>query len=132
MRRLATLADVTGRTLSERPVQRGAILALGLVGIKCVHVPNGAHLAGTPTRRAMQMQKLKADGLRVGFPDLVLFDTRVERRVGFIEVKAEDGGNGLSDAQIEWEDDLVRWGFPHGVIYLPEQALDVVKRWGWR
>jgi len=37
-------------------------------------VPNGSVLAGTPAKRAMQMNKLKRTGLKVGAPDLfVLF-----------------------------------------------------------
>ena len=35
-------------------------------------IPNGAHLAGDDKSRAIQMVKLKATGLRVGAPDLLL------------------------------------------------------------
>ena len=37
-----------------------------------VAVPNGSVLAGDARQRAMQMNKLKATGLRLGFPDLLL------------------------------------------------------------
>jgi len=35
-------------------------------------VPNGTQLAGTGTRRAMQMASLKAQGLRPGVSDIVM------------------------------------------------------------
>lgn len=35
-------------------------------------IPNGAHLAGSAKLRGFQMHRLKASGLRVGVPDLML------------------------------------------------------------
>ena len=63
-------------------------------------IPNGAHLAGDTKARSIQMAKLKAAGLRVGAPDLLLavpdyqteWSGKVAHRHGlFIELKRLDG-----------------------------------------
>ena len=58
-------------------------------------IPNGAQLAGDDKGRAIQMVKLKATGLRVGAPDLLLAMPRPHDRpfpAGlFIEMKRLDG-----------------------------------------
>jgi hypothetical protein len=115
--------------LTERPVQRGAIRLLTMRGYECVHVPNGAHLSGGRLARIKQMAALKADGLRVGFPDLVVFGKR-PLLVGFMECKREQGGV-VSDEQYEWRDRLQLLGFPWALINQPEAALAAVKEWGW-
>lgn len=115
--------------LLERPVQRGAIRLLTMRGYECVHVPNGAHLAGGKLARIKQMAALKADGLRVGFPDLLVLG-RLPLQVGFMEVKREKGGE-LGDEQGDWRDLLQARGFPWALITLPEDALAAVKVWGW-
>ena len=115
--------------MAERPVQRGAIRLLAMQRIEAVAVPNGAHLAGDKLARIKQMAALRKDGLRPGFPDLILFG-RAQLQIGFIEVKREIG-NDLSDDQEDWRDMLVGWGFPWAMIRQPEEALDVVRSWGW-
>ncbi len=125
-----TAGSVAPAGMAERPVQRGAIRLLAMRGIEAVHVPNGTHLAGDKLARVKQMSALRKDGLRPGFPDLILFNRKVQLQVGFIEVKREIG-NGLSGEQEEWRDDLMAWGFPWAMIRTPEQALDVVREWGW-
>lgn len=59
--------------LSERQIQRLIIKGLRKLGIRCAHVPNGAHLAGDAQARMRQMAALRADGLLPGFPDLLLW-----------------------------------------------------------
>ena len=115
--------------MQERPVQRGAIRLLAMQRIEAVAVPNGAHLAGDKLARAKQMQALRKDGLRPGFPDLILFG-RQRQQIGFIEVKREIG-NDLSEDQEDWRDMLIGWGFPWAMIRQPEEALAVVREWGW-
>lgn len=117
--------------LFERPVQRQAIDLLARIWIATVHTPNGAHLAGSKLSRAKQMAALKRDGVRPGFPDLTLFDTRAIGRIGFLEVKREAGGV-VSEDQLDWGAKLTGWGFPFAIIERPEEAIDAVKRWGWR
>ncbi|WP_088201711.1 VRR-NUC domain-containing protein [Sphingobium sp. Z007] len=115
--------------MAERPVQRGAIRLLAMQRIEAVAVPNGAHLAGDKLARIKQMAALRKDGLRPGFPDLILFG-RQQLQIGFLEVKREVG-NDLSDDQEDWRDMLIGWGFPWAMIRQPEEALDVVREWGW-
>lgn len=115
--------------MKERPVQRGAIRLLAMHRIQVVAVPNGAHLAGDKLARIKQMAALRKDGLRPGFPDLILFGQR-PLQIGFMEVKREIG-NDLSEDQEDWRDDLIAWGFPWAMIRQPEEALDVVRGWGW-
>lgn len=117
------------RNQSERSVQRGAIQLLAHYSVTCTAVPNGAHLAGDKLARIKQMAALRKDGLRPGFPDLILFG-RKKLQIGFIEVKREIG-NDLSDNQEDWRDMLIGWGFPWAMIRQPEDALDVVRAWGW-
>ena len=117
--------------LFERPVQRQAIDLLARIWIATVHVPNGAHLAGSKLSRAKQMAALKRDGLRPGFPDLILFDTRLIGRIGFVECKRQ-GKVKLDPEQERWRDKLTAWGFPWGFISEPEDVLALVKEWGWR
>ncbi|WP_311267471.1 VRR-NUC domain-containing protein [Sphingobium sp. WCS2017Hpa-17] len=118
-----------GAGMQERPVQRGAIRLLAMQRIEAVAVPNGAHLAGDKLSRAKQMQALRKDGLRPGFPDLILFG-RQRQQIGFIEVKREIG-NDLSEDQEGWRDMLIGWGFPWAMIRQSEEALAVVRAWGW-
>lgn len=120
---------MTRADLLERPVQRGAIGLLTMRGYECVHIPNGAHLAGARLARIKQMAALKADGLRVGFPDLLVLG-RFASQIGFMEVKREVGGE-LSDEQEEWRDVLRAHGFPWALVTRPEDALVAVKEWGW-
>jgi hypothetical protein len=116
--------------MAERPVQRGAIRLLAMQGIEAVHVPNGVRFTGDKLARIKQAAAFKADGLRAGFPDLILFNRKMTLQVGFIEVKREIG-NDLSEDQEIWRDDLRAWGFPWAMIRQPEEALTVVREWGW-
>lgn len=117
-------------TLLERPVQRAAIDLLARVGVRAVHVPNGAHLSGDRLARIKQMAALKRDGLAVGFPDLIVFG-RLPLQVGFMECKREEGGV-LSVDQRGWRDDLQALGFPWHLVCAPEDAVAGLRAWGWR
>jgi len=85
-------------------------------------IPNGAVLAGDARRRAMQMARLKREGLRPGVPDLMLAIPRVERHGRdangwpvtifnglFVEMK-RIGGKPTKD-QLEMADLLRRQGY---------------------
>lgn len=128
-RRRASGARTSAAGMTERPVQRGAIRLLAMQRIEAVAVPNGAHLAGDKLARIKQMAALRKDGLRPGFPDLILFG-RGQQQIGFLEVKREKG-NDLSDDQEDWRDMLIGRGFPWAMIRQPEEALDAVRAWGW-
>lgn len=80
-------------------------------------IPNGAVLAGNGQKRGIQMNKMKADGLRPGAPDLMLafpkynplFSPITQFHGLFIEMK-KDGGK-LSKEQIQFADILRRNGY---------------------
>ena len=59
---------------TERQVQRGILKMLGACfpSVFVTAIPNGAHLAGNATARFKQMGAMKGDGLKVGFPDLLI------------------------------------------------------------
>ena len=115
----------------ERVVQRGIITIAEASRCHAIHVPNGAHLAGDRIARAKQMAALKRDGLRVGFPDLILIDRTAIRRIGFVEVKRELGGV-VSDEQMDWSAILRDLGFPYALLRQPEELIDTLREWGWR
>jgi hypothetical protein len=77
----------------------------GLYGI-----PNGTLLAGDYRHRAIQMARLKAEGLRPGVPDLCLPIARRGFQALYIEQKSTRKGAVASDEQIEWR----RWLNTHG------------------
>ncbi len=54
---------------------------------------NGAQLAGSAKKRAMQMNNLKATGFLVGTPDIVIPVARKPYSAMFIELKRKKGGN---------------------------------------
>jgi hypothetical protein len=112
---------------SEKIIQRQVIAALHARGITTAHVPNGSVLAGGPRERAMQVAALKANGMRVGFPDLVLLHTN--GRVGFFEVKRE--GEKLGENQVHWQGALEMLGHRHAVVRSVEDVAEALAEWGW-
>lgn len=60
----------------ETTIQQQCVEWFGIQYPKLKHllfaIPNGSHLAGDSTRRAIQMNRLKAEGLKSGVPDLML------------------------------------------------------------
>jgi hypothetical protein len=112
---------------SERLVQRAIIRALGKLGFRAVHVPNGAQLAGGAQSRARQMNALKGDGLLVGFPDLIIFSK--DGRVGFLEVKNEGGKQ--SSNQIIVERWMIEESQKYAVVRSVDDALATLRTWGW-
>lgn len=121
---------VRAQKLPERPIQRANIHLLAMMGCYAAHVPNGSHLAGGEVARAKQVAALKKDGMRPGFPDLIVIDQRVIR-VGFIECKRE-GVTKLDPDQIWWRDELQRLGYAWALVNTSDGAAGALRGWGWR
>jgi hypothetical protein len=96
-------------------------------GVEPVAVPNGAVLAGDAKARAIQMNSLKRQGLKVGFPDLVAL--MPFGQVGFIEVKCE--GEKLTDKQAEVHEWLLALGHRVVVCRSVEDVRDTLREWGF-
>lgn len=112
----------------ESAIQRDVRRYLALRGIESVSVPNGSHLAGDKQARIRQMAAMKADGLRVGFPDLMLFAPFVAS-VAFIEIKTQTGT--VSKEQRECMAWLNSLGHRVAVVRSIGDMADALHEWGW-
>lgn len=111
----------------ETKIQRAMLKHIRALGFEAVHVPNGAVLAGNPKRKAIQMNALKADGLMVGFPDLLIYGPNGKH--GLIEVKAEGGKQQASQQAVEaW---LSGWGHHYAVCRSDDDVTEAMTEWGW-
>lgn len=105
-------------------------------------VPNGAHLAGNDKQRAIQMKKLKKQGLRTGALDLNL-DVPLWRRVGTstgvcdpvlwndpqrlfsgLRIEMKRKGGKPSQAQREFADLLRRQGYS---VVIAQGATEAIR-----
>jgi hypothetical protein len=111
----------------EKDIQRSVIAYLHARNITTAHVPNGSVLAGGPKERAMQVNALKRNGMRPGFPDLICLASG--GRTGFMEVKRE--GEDLSEAQTHWRGALEHTGHAYAVVRSIDDAEAALARWGW-
>ena len=88
-------------------------------------VPNGAKLAGTPQQRAMQMNRLKAEGLTVGAADLFLSIPSADLAGLYIETKTEIGTQ--SKVQKEFEAAVVAEGFGYVIVKSLDEGIKAVE-----
>jgi hypothetical protein len=82
-------------------------------------VPNGSVLAGNPKQRGMQMNKLKATGLKLGCPDLFII---IRGIIFAVEVKTDTGK--LSDNQRTACDQIVA----AGALWAVARSVEDVER----
>lgn len=107
----------------QAPIVR--FLELSLRDAVVHHSPNGAHLAGDATQRAIQIRKLKAQGMKVGFPDILIWwrgqfwtmETKVPR------------GKGPTEAQIRIGEQIERNGGRWAVVRSVTDAEDAIREW---
>ena len=81
--------------------------------------PNGAHLNGTPKQKAMQMNKLKAEGFSPGVPALVIPNLFL-----FIAMKNIKGSTTSKD-QLEWREHLIECGYTAEICKGAAEAKEV-------
>jgi len=106
---------------TEHEEQKTFCAYLVFMGFTFYSVPNGTYLQGTPLQRAKQMNRLKAEGLQSGVPDIViLLDGG---KSVYIEMKIRTGGS-VSKEQKEWMERLKLLGFD---VYLCKGATEAIR-----
>jgi hypothetical protein len=108
------------RAAPEAAIQRAIIDRLRWHGVMAIHVPNAGK------RSAIAGRRVKAEGLRPGFPDLVALQGG---RCAFLEVKAPKGR--LSPAQVECHAELERQGFGVAVVTSQDEAIAALRARGF-
>lgn len=111
---------------------RHACKGYGLPEFALLSVPNGAVLAGDSRRRAMQMNRLKAEGLRAGVPDLFLAYPRVHAVSRNLEIpglwiEMKRKPNEPSDAQLEVMAYLRHHNYAVALCYSADEAIAAIK-----
>lgn len=98
-------------------------------------IPNGAHLAGDGKSRAMQMRRLKEQGLKPGVSDVFL-PIPVTGAGGiyaglYIEMKRRrvDGPSRVSDDQREFQMAMTAAGYKCVVCYGADEAIAAIKKY---
>jgi hypothetical protein len=113
---------------TERHVQRGILRMMSFCFRDALvhHSPNGAHLAGSKTARFKQAGALMGDGMRRGFPDLLVL--WAPGKAAFMEVKRPGGKPELH--QIEMHHKLRALGFPVAVVTSQGEAYQFLIQCG--
>lgn len=88
-------------------------------------IPNGSFLAGDAQKRGIQMRRLKATGLRVGVPDLLLAVTRPYFSGLWMEMKRRDGKP--SPDQVEMIDLLRRQDYNAVICLGANEAIRAIR-----
>ena len=115
-------------TIKESDLQKAVARYLdGLMATGCLfwnHCPNGAVLKGSPLQRAKQMAWLKAEGLKVGFPDVAVYP-KLPHPPFFIELKTSKGR--LQDTQKDVKARIEALGYRWYTVKA-EHGYDAVKQ----
>ncbi len=90
-------------------------------------IPNGAHLSGDERQRARQMNRLKAEGLSVGVPDLFLPVVTLDYAGLFIELKKEGGR--ISKEQKAWSEYLTVAGYKAVIVFGLDNTKSAVREY---
>ena len=95
--------------------------------ITFIHVPNGGN------RNLITGKKLKEQGVKAGFPDLIIFDIP-PKRPGFrgvaIEMKKISGSK-TSDEQKEWIKKLIHHGWYAAICKGADEAIKTMEELGF-
>lgn len=111
---------------TERQNQRAILKMVGTCFPRVLvhHSPNGAHLAGVGSAKFKQMGALKGDGLKPGFPDLIMLWPVAKGC--FIEVKREKTGR-ISPEQFAMHEAIRTLGWPILVTFSVNDAFEFLK-----
>lgn len=108
---------------NERQVQRSILQMAGYAfpSVLIFHIPNGAHLAGTPQERKRQMGILLGDGVKPGMCDLVAV---WNHGIAFLEVKRPGyTPSCVSPQQRQIHAQLSEMGFTPAIVTSPGEAF---------
>lgn len=111
----------------ESILQRSICGYLEGLGLFPVASANGAHLAGGKEARFRQINAMKADRMRPGFPDLTVLGTN--GRVGFLEVKTPKGA--VQDSQRRMHEQLGVLGHLTAIVRSVDDTRVALREWGW-
>ena len=84
-------------------------------------IPNGGY------RPMTTAAMLKAEGVKAGYPDILLDVARGPYHGLRIELKRADHSNRPTDAQRDWIDRLRQYGYQAVICYGAQEAIDVIK-----
>jgi hypothetical protein len=127
----------TGKVPTERQEQVRLAKHLDSLGLLWCHVPNEGH-GGSGKGAKIRGAMLRAEGLKSGVPDVLIFDhCEIEkdgRKVSCsgcaIELKRSKGGR-VSDSQKEWLDSLEKRGWYTAVCKGFDEARELIERLGY-
>lgn len=130
---MASTAQGTDRRIPTEHQEQSAVCQwLNAHRILYAAIANGSHLAGSPKQRAIQMARLKREGLRPGMPDIFLISAppgHPEARC-WVEMKRSKGGR-LSLAQAERHEVLRKHGDIVIVAHGAGEAIDALQQLGF-
>lgn len=94
-------------------------------------IPNGAFLAGDKKARAVQMARLKKQGLKKGVSDIFLPLARNEFHGLYIELKRRrvDGRSQVSKDQSDFGKAMINEGYDYRVCYGADEAIAVIREY---
>ena len=108
----------------EAQIQRAIIDRLRFLGVLAVHVANEGQ------RSAKAGKRLKGEGMRPGFPDLLCYQ---DGRHALLEVKRPKyRPSSVSDNQHECHALLAEQGFAVAIVTSQDEAIDALRIAGFR
>ena len=111
---------------TEAQAQVAVALWLDAKGYLWMHCPNEA-------KRSPQLGKrLKAQGMKAGFPDIVVFVPPLHKHTrhgAAIELKV--GKNSPTESQRKWLDRLTENGWLTAICYGSDEAIRQLEAWGY-
>jgi hypothetical protein len=116
--------------MTERDEQKVLAQWLDLIGVLWCHAPNEA-------RRSYRLAaSLRAQGLKAGVPDVLIFSPPPDRQacpaVGCaVELKAASGRTEISDCQLAWIEALRAVGWHAFVAHGADDAIRRLQRAGY-
>lgn len=113
---------------SEHAEQSKVISYCKIKKIPVFAIPNGTYLNGTRLQRAKQMNKLKAEGLSKGVPDLFIPVPFNKKHGLFIEMKRIKGSS-TSAEQKAWIHDLNYSGYEAVICKGGAEAIEKIEEY---